>query len=300
MEQHITADRIANAIMQEEKFEGGVYLLVEGAKDIKVYGRLVNEKTVRVRQTHGKYKQRDVYKILAERGYKSKICIRDADFLRVPGNEKFIPDYSENIFVTDGHDSEVMIVSTDALKNLLLITSNTEKIEAFEKKHDCSIRTLVFELSKPIGYLRYANKKHNLGLSFKPERPEGGRIKYKKFICEKKFEYLSMDTMVNTLYEYSKNRGQDVASRDVIMAKFIEVSSLNIPIIELVNGHDVSEILSIIITKGLRSDSKLAHDQPSVESSLALAYELRHFIESNLFISIENWSASNGICVMKK
>ncbi len=286
--------------MQEGKFEGGVYLLVEGIKDIKVYGRLVNENTVRVRQTYGKYKQRDVYKILAERGLNSKICIRDADFLRVPGNEKFVPDYSEDIFITDGHDAEVMIASSDALKNLLLITSNTDKIEAFEKKHGCSIRTLVFELSKPIGYLRYANKKHNLGLSFKPERPEGSRIKYKKFICDKKFEYLSMDAMVNTLYEYSKNRGQAVSSRDVIMEKFVEVSSLNIPVIELVNGHDVSEILSTIITKGLRSDSKLVHDQSSVESSLALAYELRHFNESDLFTSIENWSVSNGICVMKK
>lgn len=299
MEQHITADRIANSIMQEEKFEGGVYLLVEGAKDIKVYSRLVSKIVVKIRQTHGKYKQREVYRILSERGFSSKICVRDADFLRVAGNEKFIQEYAESIFATDGHDSEVMIAGSDALSNLLLITSTDEKVKAFEIKHGCDIRSLVFELAKPIGYLRYANKKHNLGLSFKPERPEGNKIKFKKFICEKNFNIFSLDVMINTIYEYSKNRGQDVLSREIILEKLIEVSSLDIPIIELVNGHDVSEILSMVITKGLQSDSKLIQDQTSVESSLALAYELRHFQNSNLFMTLKKWSTSNGIDIVQ-
>ncbi|WP_220487934.1 hypothetical protein, partial [Klebsiella pneumoniae] len=126
--------------------------------------------------------------ILSGRGFNSKFCIRDADFLRVNGNEKFIPEFADDIFVTDGHDSEVMIFSSDALKSVLLITSTVEKIEAFEDKYGSSISARVFELAKPIGYLRYANKIHNLGLSFKPDRPEGKKIKYKKIICDKKFE----------------------------------------------------------------------------------------------------------------
>ncbi|MFM1690759.1 hypothetical protein ACJ7VZ_19940 [Aeromonas salmonicida] len=298
MEQHITADRIANSIMQEEKFEGGAYLLVEGAKDIKVYGRLVNKSTVRIRQTHGKYKQRDVYKTLTERGFSSKLCVRDADFLRVPGNEKYIPEYTENIFATDGHDSEVMMINSEALNNLLLITSTDEKIKAFESKHGCDIRTLVLELAKPIGYLRYANKKYKLGLSFKPERPEGRGIKFRKFICDKNFEILSIDAMINTIYEYSRNRGQEVSSREILLEKHRYVSSLDIPILELVNGHDASEILSIVITKGLQSDNKLIQDQASVESALTLAYELRYFHNSNLFVMLKKWSESNGVEIL--
>jgi hypothetical protein len=298
MEQYITADRIANSIMQEEKFEGGAYLLVEGAKDIKVYGRLVNKNTVRVRQTHGKYRQREVYKILTERGFKSKLCVRDADFLRVPGNEKYIPEYAENIFATDGHDSEIMMISSEALNSLLLITSTEEKIKSFENKHGRDIRSLVLELAKPIGYLRYANKKYKLGLSFKPERPEGKGIKFKKFICEKNFKMFSIDAMINTVYEYSKNRGQEVSSRESILKKFQEVFDLDIPPLELVNGHDASELLSMVISKGLQSDNKLAQDQASVEGALTLAYELRYFHNSNLFMALQKWSASNGINVV--
>lgn len=298
MEQYITADRIANSIMQEEKFEGGAYLLVEGAKDIKVYGRLVNKNTVRVRQTHGKYRQREVYKILTERGFKSKLCVRDADFLRVPGNEKYIPEYAENIFATDGHDSEIMMISSEALNSLLLITSTEEKIKSFENKHGRDIRSLVLELAKPIGYLRYANKKYKLGLSFKPERPEGKGIKFKKFICEKNFKMFSIDAMINTVYEYSKNRGQEVSSRESILKKFQEVFDLDIPALELVNGHDASELLSMVISKGLQSDNKLAQDQASVEGALTLAYELRYFHNSNLFMALQKWSASNGINVV--
>lgn len=300
MERHITADRIANSIMQEDKFEGGAYLLVEGAKDIKVYGRLVDKNTVRIRQTHGKYKQREVYKILTERGFRSKLCVRDADFLRVPGNEKFISNYQESIFATDGHDSEVMMISSEALENLLLITSTNEKIKAFENKNGCDIRSLVLELAKPIGYLRYANKKYKLGLSFKPERPEGKGIKFKKFICEKTFKIFSTDAMINTVFEYSKNRGQEVHSREIIMERLIEVSNADIPVLELVNGHDISEILSIIITKGLQSDNALIQDQASVESALTLAYELRYFQDSNLFMTLQQWSTTNGINLVQR
>lgn len=295
MEQHITADRIANSIMQEEKFDGGAYLLVEGAKDIKVYGRLVNKNTVRIRQTYGKYKQREVYRILTERGFSSKLCIRDADFLRVPGNSKFTSEYAENIFATDGHDSEVMMASSEALNSLLLITSTDEKIKAFESKHGCDIRSLVFGLAKPMGHLRYANKIYKLGLSFKPERPEGKSIKFKKFICEKSFKLFSLEAMINTIYEYSKHRNQEVQSREVIMEKLLEISKLEIPTLELVNGHDVAELLSIVISKGLQSDNKLIQDQTSVESALTLAYELRHFHSSSLFGTIKKWSTLNGI-----
>lgn len=285
--------------MQEDKFEGGAYLLVEGIKDIRVFSRLINKSTVRIRQAHGKYKQREAYQILVERGFKSMLCVRDADFLRVPGNEKFNPEYRESIFVTDGHDSEVMMVSSEALNNLLLITSTDEKVKAFEVKHDCDIRSLIFELARPIGYLRYANKRHDLGLSFKPERPDGNKIKIKKFICEKNFRIFSIDAMVNTVYEYSKNRGKEVSSREKILEKYHEVLGLDIPVMELVNGHDISEILSMLISKGLQSDSKLIQDQASIESSLALAYELRHFQDSNLFRSIQEWSASNGIEIIQ-
>lgn len=297
MQQHITADRIANSIMQEEKFDGA-YILVEGTKDIKVYSRLVDKNSIRVRQTHGKYKQREVYRILSERGFNSKLCVRDADFLRVPGNEKFQPNYPESIFATDDHDAEVMMANTDAFTNLLLITSSEEKIKAFEEKHKNNIRSLIFELAKPIGYLRYANKKHKLGLSFKPERPDGNKLKFKKFICDKQFKYFNLDTMINTVFEYSKNRGNEVASRDEIFKKLESSIELNIPTTELINGHDVSEITSIVITKGLQSDSNLIQDQASVESSLTLAYELRHFHESKLYLSLQTWGAANGINVI--
>lgn len=299
MEQYITAERIANSIMQEEKIEGGVYLLVEGAKDIKIYSRFIDEKNVRIKQTYGKYKQRDVYKILSERGYNSKICIRDADFLRVSGNDKYSHDFTDDIFATDCHDAEIMMTSSDALKNLLIITATTEKAISFEEQRKRTIREIVFELAKPIGYLRYASKKHSLGLSFKPEKPEGKKIKYKKFICERELKTLSDDVMINTIYEYSRGREANVAPREVIKEKLIEVSKLDIPTLELINGHDVSEILSIVISKGLKSDSSLIKDQESVESSLTLAYELRHFQETQLYLRIKDWSGKNGITVIK-
>ncbi|MDD0816430.1 hypothetical protein PSQ39_17455 [Curvibacter sp. HBC28] len=295
MERDITASRIANAIMQEGNFEGGVYILLEGIKDVRLYSRFFDEKSTRIRQTYGKYKQREVYRILTERNFASKLGVRDSDFLKVRGNAKFDLNYSDDIFITDGHDSEVMILNSDALSKYLLAVSSEEKIENFEKKIGSDIRTYIFKLAEPMGYLRYANKKFKLGLSFKPEYPEGNKIKFKKFICEKNLIYLGHEQMVRAVCDYSKNRGQQVSSCEEIIRKLVEVSDLKIPLSDLVNGHDLSEILSLILVKGLKSESNLARGQDVVESALALSYELRYFKKSTLFVNIQKWANASGL-----
>lgn len=293
MEEYITPDRIANSIMQEGLFDG-VYLLVEGAKDIKLYSRLVQKESVRLRQTHGKYKQRAVYAILTERRFDEKIAIRDADFLRIPGNVKFDDGYLDNIFTTDGHDSEVMVVSSSAFNDLVSVSCSEDKLATLERKMQCDIRSLVLNLAEPIGYLRLANKKFNLGLSFKPERAGGTALKFKKFVCDKKLSFIGFDELINTVYEYSRGRGSILKSRAEIRSKLDEIMLNKYPLHEIVNGHDLAEIMAIVLKKGLQSQSGLVQDSSSIEDALALAYGPQHFSKTNLYARIKTWQASVG------
>lgn len=63
-------------------------------------------------------------------------------------------------------------------------------------------------------------------------------------------------------------------------------------------GMMFRKILSMVISKGLQSDNNLVQNQASVESALTLAYELRYFHESNLYMRLQSWSASTGIEVV--
>jgi len=297
MEAYMTPQRVANSILLDKSF-AGYYLLVEGKKDIKVYRKFINENEGKLKPTFGKYNLREVYSRLSSAGFQKKIGIRDADFLRTKGNIKFDHSYSDWIFPTDHHDSEVMMINTDALNNLLRTVSTEEKIASFEEKHKTSIRNLAYSLAYPIGCLKLANKKHNLGLSFKPERPEGNRIKFKRLICDTRFTTLGNITMVNAIHEYSKNRDTVLADKVKILEKLQETMEENHNITEVVNGHDLAEVLYLIIKKGLSSTSKILQDADCIEDALAMTFDITHFSKTNLFSTLKNWETSNNMILI--
>lgn len=293
MEQDIKPARIANSIMQDTRFNGH-YVLVEGAQDIKIFKSFFLGDLAALKVTHGKHNMREVYDILLQRGFDKMIGIRDADFLRIPNNDKFSVDYALHIFPTDYHDAEGMVFNSPALIDFIESVTSPEKLNAFEAKNG-PIVDLAYNLVYPLACLRLANKKNDLGLSFKPKEKDGNRLKFKKFICEKNIKYLGDDLLVNTVWEFSQNRGRDIPSRDEIKRFMNEIIYLNNDIKEMANGHDLAEALFIICKKGLGSQSKLLVDAGCIEDLLFLAYEANYFKVTGLFERINEWENKSGL-----
>ncbi|WP_148873383.1 DUF4435 domain-containing protein [Serratia marcescens] len=293
MENDIKPARIANSIMQDTRYQGH-YVLVEGAQDIKIFKSFFLHGIATLKVMHGKHNMRDVYEMLLQRGFDKMIGIRDADFLRIPNNEKFSPNYEWYIFPTDFHDAEGMVLNSPALMDFIFSVSSEEKVKSFESKRG-SIIDLAYNLVYPLACLRLANKKNDLGLSFKPKEKDGNRLKFKKFICEKSISYLGDDIMINTVWEYSQNRGRDIPTREVMKESMNEIISLHIDLKEMANGHDLAEALFIICKKGLGSQSKLLVDAGCIEDLLFLAYESSYFKGSGLFEKISGWENENGL-----
>lgn len=280
---HITPERTANAITLES---GDVFfLLVEGENDTPIYKKLMSEH-IKIMVSFGKNKMKEIDRLLKERNFKNYIGIRDADFLRLKDNPKYNSDYHERLFATDEHDSEGMIIVSSALDEFFNFITNEITYNEFEKKHG-HIRDLCYSLCYPIACLRLANKRNNLGLAFKPARPEGNKVKYKKFICENTFTYLGHDKLVNTLVEYSTNRGGNLKTREQISIHLDNIIKEEHNPYDIVNGHDLVEALYIICKKGLKSQNKLLNDASSVEEMLRLAFHLDHFKKTDLYCSLD-------------
>ena len=291
MQNSITPVRIANAIQQDSGFDG-TNILVEGENDIKLYRKLTCKELSKIKVTFGKKKMREVYTLLRARGFGKVLGIRDADFLRVNG--KLDTTFSDDIFITDKHDSEGMIIESEAFTNFLFEIAKEEKLDEFFQENGC-LRTFLYNLSKPLACLRMANKEYDLGLSFKPVKPEGNTIKFKKFICEKSLSYLGHDKLINTVLEYSKNRGREISTRTDILSKLEEVINLNLPVDELVNGHDLAELLFIVCKKGLKSSHSDLKNASSVEAMLRLTFSKGDFSTTQLFKSLQAWEKISNI-----
>lgn len=294
-QEHITPFRTANAMIQDKSVFH--FLLVEGVKDLPTFKKLMDEK-IQIKVSFGKHKMREIDLLLKERGFDNYFGIRDADFLRLKSNPNFDENYNNFIFATDEHDLEGMIMVSDALTEFIDHISHGDNINNFISQFG-PIRDLCYNLCYPIACLRLASKKNNLGLAFKPLRPEGNKLKYKKFICEQNFLYLGHDKMINTVVEYSTNRGGDIASRDFISKCLENIIDEKYNLFDIVNGHDLSEILYMICKKGLKSQNKLLNDAGCVEDMLRMTYNLDHFKKTKIYDELSHYQAKIQKLVLK-
>jgi hypothetical protein len=291
MEADITVARIANSICQDTSFKG-IHLLVEGRRDYKLYKKFANDADVRIKTTRGKYRLREIYALLLGRGVANVVGIRDADFLRIAGNPKYSAQYEDAIFPTDCHDAEIMIARSGVLKDYLTLIADPEHVHSFVAQHK-PILDLVTEAIYPIGCLRLANKRFGLGLSFKPEKPEGNQLKVRKFVSESTWA-VDVPAMVNTVWEYSQNRGLTVAPRDKISEALSVITAEGHPSDEISNGHDFCAVLHLVSAKGLKSTNKMLQDPSCVEDLLIAVFDLARFTSTELYSLVQSWSSAPG------
>ncbi len=293
MEEYITPERTANAIMQDTNFEG-YYLIVEGKKDVKLYSKFVNENGIIVKPAFGNENVKRVLEILDERGFERRVGIIDADFRRILN----LTENIQGLFITDQHDIEVMIINTSALENVLNVFCSKARIKEFEETSGLSIREALFSLGKEIGYLKFANKIFDLGLVFKPKKPDGNQIKYNCFTCEKTFSFLGKEKLIETVINYSRNRSESIVDKEQIKERYEEISQEELDLFQLVNGHDLSNFLYILMKKILKSRSRMLADFNSIEDSLILAYDYDYFKQTQLYNQLIDWSEDNNYQVL--
>ncbi|KOR90376.1 DUF4435 domain-containing protein [Paenibacillus solani] len=291
MIEYITPERIANSIMQDRTFTGH-YLIVEGNKDYKFYNKFVT-KEISIKEAWGCEKVKSIINILKERNYNRAIGVIDSDFSVIL--EETID--CDEVFVTDFHDIEVMMLKSTALYSILDLFCSKEKMVEFFKDKDAL--DILMELGVEIGLLKLANKLYNLGLVFKPEKPEGNQLKYKEFVSDKDLTFLGKDSMIRTVVNYSRNRTGKVASTEDINEKLNLLSTEMYDQAHLVNGHDLTNILFILIKKVLKSSNKMLHDYNSIEDSLILTYDYCEFVKTELFSKLYLWSRDRGINFFK-
>lgn len=298
MEEHLTPERIVNSILMDSSYKG-IYLLVEGKKDIKLYKRLVVEDAVKIRPSFGKYKMRTVYQQLTEKGFSRKIGIRDSDFLRLSNNPKFDPNFIDSIFVTDCHDAEMMMLEQGCLLDFLAVISDEVKVRDFEKVHKKTIKDLILDNLYNFGCLKLANKRFSLGLVFKPERVDGPILKLDKFICDKTWKYLGHEKMVQAARDYSNNKSKKIASKEEILEKLLVIFDEKHAVTEIVHGHDSAELLRLISKHGLKADSRGLPDSDCIENLLTMGFDLLKFSKTQLYAKLDAWEKDSNVSILR-
>ncbi|MDJ0671170.1 MAG: DUF4435 domain-containing protein [Microcystis sp. M53598_WE2] len=274
MREQITPDRIANSIRLLRSAHEGVFLIVEGHSDKLIYERLVNKQEVRVTIASGKNNAIKALSILEKENFRRVVAVIDADFSRI---EQQIPD-SNNLFLTDEHDLEMMLIKSAAFDKLLKERGSEEKIAAFPK----DIRETLLKLGQEIGKLRLLSLRNELDLKF-----EG--LKFGKFIDKEKLS-INIDELIRSIKNHSQKLSLD---EQQIKQDLSVISDENHDPWQLCCGHDFISILAIALCKVLGTWNANDVKKEDWERELRLAYELSYFYQTQIYQLMVNWQSNN-------
>jgi 5S rRNA maturation endonuclease (ribonuclease M5) len=273
MKDQITPDRIANSIRLLRGNHEGVFLIVEGHSDKLIYERLVNKQEVRVTIASGKNNAIKALSILEkEDNFRRVVAVIDADFSRI---EQQILD-SNNLFLTDEHDLEMMLIKSAAFDKLL--KESEEKIKAFTE----DIRETLLKLGQEIGKLRWLSLRNKLDLKF-----EG--LNFKNFIDQKNLS-INIDKLIISI----KNNSQKLSlDEQQIKQDLSVISDENHDPWQLCCGHDFISILAIALCKVLGTWNANDVKTEVLERELRLAYELSYFYQTQIYQLMVNWQSNH-------
>ncbi|GBC64137.1 DUF4435 domain-containing protein [Desulfonema ishimotonii] len=268
LKSYVDENIVVGSIRQQLRHPSGadkVWIIVEGETDQKLFSKLIDGPHVKFEFNPNGWGKIPLMKTVSEL-LKETNCIlgiRDADFLHLKGKK----ESAENIFLTDFHDSEMMIISCDKAFYSVISEYESEENDAiiFREK---LLRSIAF-----ISGLRWINDSEGLELNF---NGLGFGVFYDGqtvVLDEKKCLYKVM--------KRSPKKKMNISEEDV-KSKIKDVSDL----LNLCNGHDFQKAFALCVS----CNSKRGVNDVEIGKAFRLAYRFEDFQKSDLYRQLREWS----------
>lgn len=254
--------------------KGIVFVLLEGKSDIRLFRKLFNLSNCKVETIPGgKYKLEECVGKLVK-NFPLIIGIRDADFIHLGVK----PYEKENVFLTDFHDMEMMLVSEDEVFSAL-----TFEFTDLPKDKHSDMRNNIIVSIEQISYLKWLNEEENLEYKF-----EAGFQDLLSFV-NFKIDFKQYFSRV-----LSKSPNAKITDKTIIINKMKVLEDSNPNPLHLCNGHDFMKAFSQYIKQD--ESVKNVNDE-HVASSCRMTYNFNHYSRTRLHHNTKMW-ADNNKCVI--
>lgn len=274
-------DGIANALLLKRRYPGNellTFVLVEGDTDKRLYEAFTDKRSCAIHVAYSKSTVIEVLTILEQSKVAGVSAIIDADFDVLEGKEYASP----NLFLTDTHDAELMIVQSPALEKLLGEFGSESKIEEIKRQTGKDIRTLLLDGSRTFGYTRLLSLRKGLALKFDELELHRCFDRHTFMIDEVK----AIDCI--------RNKSQQLRiSAEQIQTGIAEIKSDEYDTWHICCGHDLTNILSWGLRGALGTNNPHEVTSLTIEKSLRLAYEYVHFKQTHLYAALRVWEEAN-------
>lgn len=254
-----------------------VFILFEGDTDVRLYRKLYPQANLKIEfLPNGK--------LFLEKGlqelsplFKQIIGIRDADFAHLENQKPSLA----NLFFTDYHDTEMLMVASNATFSAIL----HEFCSLSQVEHE-KIRQKLLEALRFISYFRWYNELNNLEFSF--ENVGLGDV------FEPKTFTINNKKCIEEVIQKSKNaKIRDINTISTEIEKLVNENHDNF---QLCNGHDFIKILVLFLNN--REVIEKGVNEKRISSQFRSSYHFSEYQQTKLHSQIKNWFVENGIEVI--
>ncbi len=240
-----------------------VYVIVEGQTDLKLFINFFDtEHQVDLQQANGGCEKLRMIVLEILKDTPNIIGIKDADFMHLSREQ----EVSENIFLTDQHDLEMMQIASDSTFYKVINEYLSDEREPLE------LRRRVLISLRFIAGLRWINETENLGLNFKNL---GLTESYQAQDLT-----LNQTAYLKVVLQRSANKKRELTEMEVA-ERINEINDL----FNLCNGHDFQKALALYInsfgSKGIKEEQ--------LGSAFRLAYTFKEFQKTVLYQNLQAW-----------
>lgn len=256
-------------------------VLVEGIDDIKVYEKFFSKEKVNVYQTNGCAKLVELVEKLDSQNLEDKfIGIKDADYDVL--NHVTYP--YPNLFLTDKHDLETMMISEEALESIMKEYLRYEDMK--NDRNDLDVHAFLQDAIgklRSLSYCRWYNDVYGSNWSF-------GTLKLSTMIH--KDPALSYDCCLS----FIKRLNPDASTIPTLsmLTDFEDAHSEHIDVFHLLRGHDLCDMINLLLKDHPYSDKKTKVSLDKIEAAFRLAYSGEIFRQTYLYSAITSWFDSHG------
>ena len=280
------------AASQDKTFKG-CNVFVESGCDCRFWKTYLNRENTKLRACDGWSKVLESVKMTTD---KNELCIGiiDRDFRDYVNNYGDLPD---NVFVSDQHDVEMMIVKAEGIERVINNYDAEEHIAKFENQEG-NVLSFVLNITDRIGILKMIDRRDKLNFKLRKrgKQTEFDLPNYEKFL-DKAGHFVSDEKMIDYLIAWSKdNKHSPIKSRDEILALYQQENLGDFDSYQLSSGHDVTYMIAYLIKRQI---SKEQTDKEEIEKLLRSSYTHASFEQTELFGRLAEWCVENDMMILK-
>ena len=255
------------------------YVCVEGSTDLNLFRNFINTSKFTIKPVNGKKNLIDIMDLVSLDpdflSLKDKIFgIADADFDHI--NNLFTSRFSKNIYITDFHDIEIMMIESQSLDSLICEFASQDNIN-INNNFVKLTRNIIYDSINQVGLLRYINDINQFNLNFSTIKIQN----YATLNVVNNIESISVD--VDRLIDELCNRSSSYSGNTTtIKQSLASFQSHSFNKLQLLSGHDFTQMLAFYFINSTKFSNK-SYNQENIESMLRIGFHKAIFQPFTLF-----------------